>query len=35
MPYRPSELRVRKYNLAVIPDNVRAKFEALKSFMVE
>jgi len=35
MPYRPSELRVQKYNLAVIPDNVRAKFEALKSFMVE
>ena len=35
MPYRNAELRTRKYDLAVLPDNVRAKFDSLKSFMVE
>jgi len=33
--YRTSEWRLRKYELGVIPDNVRAKFEALKPFMVD
>jgi len=35
MPYRNATQRVRNYDLAVIPDNVRAKFEARKEEMVE
>jgi len=35
MPYRTYETRVRKYELGVIPDNVRAKFEALKPLMLD
>jgi len=35
MPYRSYEIRVRKYELGVIPDNVRAKFEALKPLMLD
>jgi len=35
MPYRNADKRVRKYELGVLPDNVRAKFESLKDFMVE
>ena len=35
MPYRDYSWRVRKYELAVIPDNVRAKFEALKPLMLD
>jgi len=33
--YRTADIRVRKYDLGVIPDNVRAKFEALKPFMLD
>lgn len=35
MPYRSYEKRTRNYDLAVIPDNVRAKFEARKSAMLD
>jgi len=35
MPYRSYEIRTRKYELAVIPDVVRTKFEALKPLMVD
>jgi len=35
MPYRDYSWRTRKYELAVIPDNVRAKFEALKPLMLD
>ncbi len=35
MPYRDWQTRLRKYELGVIPDNVRAKFEALKPLMVD
>jgi len=35
MPYRSQEIRWRKYEAGVIPDNVRSKFDALKSLMVE
>jgi hypothetical protein len=34
MPYRTDTVRVEKYGLAVIPDNVRAKFAALLPFMI-
>ena len=34
MPYRGYDKRVKNYDLAVIPDNVRAKFEARKEEMV-
>lgn len=34
MPRRNAERRVEKYEKSVIPDVVRAKFEALKSLMV-
>jgi len=33
--YRTSDWRLRKYELGVIPDNVRAKFDALKPMMVD
>jgi len=33
MPYRDEEIRARKYELAIIPDNVAAKFTALKPLM--
>jgi len=33
--YRTADIRVRKYELGVIPDNVRAKFDALKPFMLD
>lgn len=33
-PYRSYDKRVKNYELSVIPDNVRAKFEARKSAMV-
>ncbi|RLG79964.1 MAG: hypothetical protein DRO13_04860 [Thermoprotei archaeon] len=35
MPYRTHDKRVRNYDLAVIPDVVRSKFEARKSAMVD
>jgi len=35
MPYRSYEHRIRKYELAIIPDNVRAKFESLKPLMLD
>jgi len=35
MPYRTYEIRTRKYELGVIPDNVRAKFDALKPLMLD
>jgi len=35
MPYRTYEVRVRKYDLAVIPDNVAAKFTQLKPLMLD
>jgi len=35
MPYRTYETRVRKYELGVIPDNVAAKFTALKPLMLD
>jgi len=35
MPYRTAAQRVRKYELAVIPDNVRAKFAALLPLMID
>ena len=35
MPYRTYLKRVRNYELAVIPDVVRSKFEARKSAMVD
>jgi len=35
MPYRTYEKRTRKYELGVIPDNVRAKFELLKPLMLD
>jgi len=35
MPYRTYDVRVRKYDLGVIPDNVRAKFDALKPLMLD
>jgi len=34
MPYRTATERVQKYSKAVIPDNVRAKFEAELSDMI-
>lgn len=34
-PYRNYDKRVENYDLAVIPDNVRAKFDARKSAMVK
>jgi len=34
MPYRTDTVRVEKYGLTVIPDNVRAKFAALLPFMI-
>ena len=34
MPYRGATERVQKYSKAVIPDNVRAKFEAELSDMI-
>jgi len=33
MPYRDEEIRTRKYELAIIPDNISAKFTALKPLM--
>jgi len=33
LPYRDEEIRTRKYELAVIPANVEAKFTALKPLM--
>jgi len=33
MPYRDEEIRCRKYDLAIIPDNIAAKFTALKPLM--
>lgn len=33
MPYRDEEIRARKYDLAIIPDNIAAKFTALKPLM--
>lgn len=33
MPYRDEQIRVRKYDLAIIPDNIAAKFTALKPLM--
>ena len=35
MPYRVYEIRVKKYELNVIPDVVRTKFEALKPLMLD
>jgi hypothetical protein len=35
MPYKDYSERVEKYQLAVIPDNVRAKFNALLPFMIK
>lgn len=35
MPYRTYEIRVRKYELNVIPDVVRTKFDALKPLMLD
>jgi len=35
MPYRTYEIRTRKYDLGLIPDNVRAKFDALKPLMLD
>jgi protein-disulfide isomerase len=35
LPYRTDVIRVRKYELGVIPDNVRAKFAALLPLMVD
>jgi len=35
MPYRTYDKRTRNYDLSVIPDNVRAKFEARKSAMLD
>lgn len=35
MPYRTYEKRTRAYDLSVIPDNVRAKFEARKPQMLD
>ena len=35
MPFRSYETRIRKYELAVIPDVVRSKFEALKPLMLD
>jgi len=35
MPYRDETIRTRKYNLAVLPDVVSAKFTSLKPLMVE
>jgi len=32
---RTADIRTRKYELGVIPDNVRAKFDALKPFMLD
>jgi len=34
-PYRGYDKRWKNYDLSVIPDNVRAKFDARKSSMVE
>jgi len=34
-PYRGYDKRWKNYDLSVIPDNVRAKFDARKSAMVE
>jgi hypothetical protein len=33
MPYRDEQIRARKYDLAIIPANVEAKFTALKPLM--
>jgi len=35
MPYRGYDKRVRNYDLSVIPDNVRAKFDARKPAMLD
>jgi len=35
MPYRTYQKRVSNYDASVIPDNVRAKFDARKQLMVE
>jgi len=35
MPYRNYDKRVRNYDLAVIPDVVRSKFEARKPAMLD
>lgn len=35
MPYRTAETRTRKYDLGLIPDNVLAKFTALKPLMLD
>jgi len=35
MPYRTYDKRVRNFDLSVIPDNVRAKFEARKASMLD
>jgi len=35
MPYRGYDTRVRSYDLSVIPDNVRAKFEVRKPQMLD
>ena len=33
MPYRDEEIRTRKYDLAILPDNISAKFASLKPLM--
>jgi hypothetical protein len=33
LPYRDEEIRTRKYELSIIPDNIAAKFTALKPLM--
>lgn len=33
MPYRDEQIRARKFDLAIIPDNISAKFTALKPLM--
>jgi len=35
MPYRTYDKRVRNYDLSVIPDNVRAKFDTRKPAMLD
>jgi len=35
MPYRTYDKRTRNYDLSVIPDNVRAKFDARKPAMLD
>jgi hypothetical protein len=35
MPYRTDAIRVRKYELGVIPDNVRSKFANLLPLMID